>query len=70
MAISKNTINTAKTQGKTLAFYMKIFLVLFFVLLVGCVKVSIACKVNNIEEIASAVEDCKENPTMGIKGEF
>ena len=63
-------ISKRQTQGKTIAFYMKIFFVLFFVLLSGCVKVSIACNVNNIEEIASAVEDCKENPTMGIKGEF
>ena len=52
------------------ASYMKIFCVLFLCLLVGCVKVSVSCKVDNIDEIASAVEDCKENPTMGIKGEF
>ena len=63
-------ISKRQTSGKTLALYTGIFFVLFFVLLVGCVKVSIACNVNNIEEIASAVEDCKENPTMGIKGEF
>ena len=63
-------ISRSQTQGKTIASYTGIFFVLFFVLLVGCVKVSIACNVNNIEEIASAVEDCKENPTMGIKGEF
>jgi hypothetical protein len=63
-------ISRSQTQGKTIAFYIGIFFVLFFVLLSGCVKVSIACKVDNIDEIASAVEDCKENPTMGIKGEF
>ena len=63
-------ISKRQTSGKTLALYTGIFFVLFFVLLVGCVKVSVSCKVNNIEEIASAVEDCKENPTMGIKGEF
>lgn len=63
-------ISRSQTQGKTIASYTGIFFVLFFVLLSGCVKVSIACNVNNIEEIASAVEDCKENPTMGIKGEF
>ena len=63
-------ISKRQTKGKTLALYTGIFFVLFFVLLSGCVKVSIACNVNNIEEIASAVEDCKENPTMGIKGEF
>ena len=63
-------ISKRQTQGKTLASYMKIFFVLFFVLLSGCVKVSVSCKVDNVDEIASAVEDCKENPTMGIKGEF
>ena len=63
-------ISKRQTQGKTLASYMKIFLVLFFVLLSGCVKVSIACKVDNIDEIASAVEDCKENPNMAITKEF
>ena len=52
------------------ASYMKIFLVLFLGLLVGCVKLSVSCNVDKVEEIASAVEDCKENPTMGIKGEF
>ena len=63
-------ISRSQTSGKTLALYTGIFFVLFFVLLSGCVKVSVSCNVNNIEEIASAVEDCKENPTMGIKGEF
>ena len=63
-------ISRSQTQGKTLAFYMKIFLVLFFVLLSGCVKVSVSCNVNNIEEIASAVEDCKEQPNMAISKEF
>jgi hypothetical protein len=63
-------ISRWQTQGKTLTLYTGIFFVLFLGLLSGCVKVSIACKVDNIDEIASAVEDCKENPTMGIKGEF
>jgi len=63
-------ISKRQTQGKTLTLYTGIFFVLFLGLLSGCVKVSIACKVDNIDEIASAVEDCKENPTMGIKGEF
>jgi len=47
--------------------YMRIFFVLFFVLLVGCVKVSVSCKV---DDIASAVEDCKEQPNMAISKEF
>jgi len=63
-------ISKRQTQGKTLASYMKIFLVLFFVLLSGCVKVSVSCKVDNIDEIASAVEDCKEQPNMAISKEF
>jgi hypothetical protein len=63
-------ISRSQTQGKTLASYTGIFLVLFFVLLSGCVKVSVSCNVNNIEEIASAVEDCKEQPNMAISKEF
>jgi len=63
-------ISRSQTQGKTLASYTGIFLVLFFVLLSGCVKVSVSCKVNNIDEIASAVEDCKEQPNMSISKEF
>ena len=63
-------ISRSQTQGKTLTLYTGIFFVLFLGLLSGCVKVSIACKVDKVDEIASAVEDCKENPTMGIKGEF
>ena len=63
-------ISRSQTSGKTLASYTGIFFVLFFVLLVGCVKVSVSCKVDNIEEIASAVEDCKEQPNMAITKEF
>ena len=61
------SLNSAKAHS---LLCMKIFFVLFFVLLVGCVKVSVSCKVNNIEEIASAVEDCKEQPNMAITKEF
>ena len=63
-------ISRWQTSGKTLASYTGIFFVLFFVLLVGCVKVSVSCKVDNIDEIASAVEDCKEQPNMAISKEF
>ena len=63
-------ISKRQTQGKTLALYTGIFLVLFFVLLSGCVKVSVSCKVNKLDEIASAVEDCKEQPNMAITKEF
>ena len=59
-----------QTQGKTLASYIKIFFVLFLGLLVGCVKVSVSCNVDKVDEIASAVEDCKENPNMAISKEF
>ena len=59
-----------QTQGLSIASYRKIFLVLFFVLLVGCVQVSVSCNVDKVEEIASAVEDCKENPNMAISKEF
>jgi hypothetical protein len=52
------------------ASYMKIFLVLFLGLLVGCVKVSVSCNIDKVEEIASAVEDCKENPNMAISKEL
>ena len=63
-------ISRSQTSGKTLALYTGIFFVLFFVLLSGCVKVSIACKVDKVDEIASAVEDCKEQPNMAITKEF
>ena len=63
-------ISRSQTSGKTLASYTGIFFVLFFVLLVGCVKVSVSCKVDNVEKIASAVEDCKEQPNMAISKEF
>jgi len=52
------------------ASYIKIFFVLFLGLLVGCVQVSVSCKVSKTKEIASAVEDCKENPNLGISKEF
>jgi hypothetical protein len=59
-----------QTRSQMVASYTGIFFVLFFVLLVGCVKVSVSCKVDNIDEIASAVEDCKEQPNMAISKEF
>jgi len=59
-----------KTRPLMVASYIKIFLVLFLGLLVGCVKVSVSCNIDKVEEIASAVEDCKENPNMAISKEF
>ena len=61
-----------QTQGLSITSYMKIFLVLFFVLLVGCVKVSVGCDVSNIDikDRQAALEKCKENPNVTVKGEF
>ena len=63
-------VSKRQTSGKTLASYTGIFLVLFFVLLSGCVKVSVSCKVDNIDEIAGGLKDCKEQPNMAISKEF
>ena len=51
---------------------MKIFLVLFLGLLVGCVKVSVGCDIDNIDidKKRAALEECKENPNVTVKGEF
>ena len=65
-------ISRSQTKGKTLAFYMKIFLVLFFVLLVGCVKLSVGCDIDKIDmnNKQAALEKCKENPNVTVKGAF
>ena len=62
-----DTLNSAKAHS---LLTLKIFFVLFFGLLVGCVNVSVSCKVSKTKEIASAVEDCKEHPNMSISKEF
>ena len=54
------------------ASYRKIFCVLFLGLLVGCVKVSVSCNIDNIDmnNKRAALEECKENPNLGISKEF
>jgi hypothetical protein len=46
--------------------------VLFFLLQVGCVQVSVGCDVSNIDikDRQAALEKCKENPNVTVKGEF
>jgi len=63
------SLNSAKTHS---LLCMKIFFVLFFVLLVGCVKVSVGCEINDIDikDKQAALEKCKENPNVTVKGEF
>ena len=73
MQLSIHTNNPAALknykQASTLLI-VKIFFWLFLLLQVGCVKLSVSCNVDKVEEIASAVEDCKENPNMAISKEF
>jgi len=61
-----------QTQGLFIVFYRQIFFVLFFVLLVGCVKLSVGCDIDNIDidNKQAALEKCKENPNVTVKGEF
>jgi hypothetical protein len=61
-----------KTRPLMVAFYRKIFLVLFLGLLVGCVKVSVSCNIDKIDmnNKQAALEKCKENPNLGISKEF
>ena len=67
MNISNKALSEQQTRS---LLYRQIFFVLFFLLQVGCVQVSVSCNVDKVEEIASAVEDCKENPNMAISKEF
>ena len=54
------------------ASYMKIFFVLFFTILVGCVKVSATCSVKDIdkENLHNSLEECADNPTLNISKDF
>ena len=54
------------------ALIRKIFFVLFFTAIVGCVKVSATCKVSKIEEnnLQNSVEECRDNPTINITKDF
>ena len=54
------------------AFYRKIFCVLFLGLLVGCVKVSVGCDIDKVDmnNKQAALEECRSNPNVTVKGEF
>ena len=64
---------TLTNKGRPfLAFIRKIFFVLFFTAIVGCVKVSATCKVSKIEEnnLHNSLEECRDNPTINITKDF
>ncbi len=50
-----------------MASYMKIFFVLFLLGLVGCMKVSFKCGIDNIDH---AVEECQDNPQVILNKDF
>ena len=50
-----------------MASYMKIFFVLFLLGLVGCMKVSFKCGIDNID---NAVEECQESPQVILNKDF
>ena len=54
------------------ALIRKIFFVLFFTAIVGCVKVSATCKVSKIKEnnLHNSLEECRDNPTINITKDF
>ena len=54
-----------------MALYMKIFFVLFFVILSGCMKVSVRCDIDTIDgAMRSTIEQCTENPTVTLNKDF
>ena len=64
---------TLTNKGRPfLAMIRKIFFVLFFTAIVGCVKVSATCKVSKIEEnnLHNSLEECRDNPTINITKDF
>jgi len=50
-----------------MASHMKIFFVLFLLGLVGCMKVSFKCGIDNID---NAVEECQDNSQVLIFKDF
>ena len=50
-----------------MASHMKIFFVLFLLGIVGCMKVSFKCGIDNIDH---AVEECQDNPQVLILKDF
>ena len=69
MNISNKALSEQQTRS---LLYRQIFFVLFFLLQVGCVKVSVGCDIDNIDidNKRAALEKCKENPNMAISKEF
>ena len=64
---------TLTNKGRPfVALIRKIFFVLFFTAIVGCVKVSATCKVSKIEEnnLQNSLEECRDNPTLNITKDF
>ena len=64
---------TLTNKGRPfVALIRKIFFVLFFTAIVGCVKVSATCKVSKIEEnnLHNSLEECRDNPTINIIKDF
>jgi hypothetical protein len=64
---------TLTNKGRPfVALIRKIFFVLFFTAIVGCVKVSATCKVGKIEEnnLHNSLEECRDNPTINITKDF
>ncbi len=50
-----------------MASHMKIFFVLFLLSLVGCMKVSFKCGIDNID---NAVEECQDNSQVILNKDF
>ena len=64
---------TLTNKGRPfVALIRKIFFVLFFTAIVGCVKVSATCKVSKIDEnnLHNSLEECRDNPTINITKDF
>ena len=64
---------TLTNKGRPfVALIRKIFFVLFFTAIVGCVKVSAPCKVSKIEEnnLHKSLEECRDYPTINITKDF
>ena len=64
---------TLTNKGRPfVALIRKIFFVLFFTAIVGCVKVSATCKVSKIEEnnLHNSLEECRDNPTINTTKDF
>ena len=65
-------ISKRQTSGKTLALYTEIFFVLFFLLQIGCVKLSVSCNIKEIDikNKKTAIEECTKRPNVTVIKEF